>query len=80
MSTINWQVAEANENGTLLEFTDGEHKVWIRMSEKFTSSATTGTLDYEDIHKYLAIHQDKVKELFALSDGDDFKDEGVCEV
>ena len=52
MSTINWQVAEANENGTLLEFTDGEHKVWIRMSEKFTSSATTGTLDYEDIHKW----------------------------
>ena len=80
MSTINWQVAEANENGTLLEFTDGEHKVWIRMSEKFTSSATTGTLDYEDIHKYLAIHQDKVKELFALSDGDDFKDEGVFEL
>jgi len=80
MSTINWQVAEANENGTLLEFTDGEHKVWIRMSEKFTSSATTGTLDYEDIHKYLAIHQNKVKELFALSDGDDFKDEGVFEL
>ena len=80
MSTINWQIAEANENGTLLEFTDGEHKVWIRMSEKFTSSATTGTLDYEDIHKYLAIHQDKVKELFALSDGDDFKDEGVFEL
>ena len=77
---INWQVAEANENGTLLEFTDGEHKVWIRMSEKFTSSATTGTLDYEDIHKYLAIHQNKVKELFALSDGDDFKDEGVFEL
>ena len=80
MSTINWQVAEANENGTLLEFTDGEHKVWIRMSERFTSSDTTGTLDYEDIHKYLAIHQDKVKELFALSDGDDFKDEGVFEL
>ena len=80
MSTINWQVAEANENGTLLEFTDGEHKVWIRMSERFTSSDTTGTLDYEDIHKYLAIHQNKVKELFALSDGDDFKDEGVFEL
>tara|TARA_B100000424_G_C22723024_1_gene392563 strand:- start:420 stop:662 length:243 start_codon:yes stop_codon:yes gene_type:complete len=80
MSTIKWQVAEANENGTLLEFTDGEHKVWIRMSERFTSSDTTGTLDYEDIHKYLAIHQDKVKELFALSDGDDFKDEGVFEL
>tara|TARA_B100000214_G_scaffold347393_1_gene298672 strand:+ start:112 stop:351 length:240 start_codon:yes stop_codon:yes gene_type:complete len=78
--SIQWQVAEANENGTLLEFTDGEHKVWIRMSEKFTSSATTGTLDYEDIHKYLAIHQDKVRELFALSDGDDFKDEGVFEL
>ena len=78
--SIQWQVAEANENGTLLEFTDGEHKVWIRMSEKFTSSATTGTLDYEDIHKYLAIHQNKVKELFALSDGDDFKDEGVFEL
>ena len=80
MSTINWQVAEANENGTLLEYTDGEHKVWIRMSERFTSSDTTGTLDYEDIHKYLAIHQNKVKELFALSDGDDFKDEGVFEL
>ena len=78
--SIQWQVAEANENGTLLEFTDGEHKVWIRMSEKFTSSATTGTLDYEDIHKYLAIHQDKVRELFALSDRDDFKDEGVFEL
>ena len=78
--SIQWQVAEANENGTLLEFTDGEHKVWIRMSERFTSSDTTGTLDYEDIHKYLAIHQDKVKELFALSDGDDFKDEGVFEL
>ena len=78
--SIQWQVAEANENGTLLEFTDGEHKVWIRMSEKFTSSATTGTLDYEDIHKYLAIHQDKVRELFTLSDGDDFKDEGVFEL
>tara|TARA_Y100000816_G_C25819755_1_gene428939 strand:+ start:25 stop:264 length:240 start_codon:yes stop_codon:yes gene_type:complete len=78
--SIQWQVAEANENGTLLEFTDGEHKVWIRMSERFTSSDTTGTLDYEDIHKYLAIHQDKVRELFALSDGDDFKDEGVFEL
>tara|TARA_B100000424_G_C22493984_1_gene286724 strand:+ start:34 stop:276 length:243 start_codon:yes stop_codon:yes gene_type:complete len=80
MSTINWQIAEANENGTLLEFTDGEHKVWIRMSEKFTSSATTGTLDYEDVHKYLAIHQDKVRELFALQLEDDFKDEGVFEL
>ena len=78
--SIQWQVAEANENGTLLEFTDGEHKVWIRMSERFTSSDTTGTLDYEDIHKYLAIHQDNVRELFALSDGDDFKDEGVFEL
>jgi len=52
---INWQIAEANENGTLLEFTDGDHKVWIRMTEKFTSSDTMGTLDYEDVHKYLAI-------------------------
>jgi hypothetical protein len=77
---INWQVAEANETGTLLEFTDGDHKVWIRMSEKFTSSDTMGTLDYEDIHKYLAIHQDKVKEMFAETDGDDFKDEGVFEL
>ena len=77
---INWQVAEANENGTLLEFTDGEHKVWIRMSEKFLSSDTMGTLEYEDIHKYLAIHQDKVKELFAIASGDDFKDEGVFEL
>jgi len=78
--TINWQVAEANETGTLLEFTDGDHKVWIRMSEKFTSSDTMGTLDYEDIHKYLATHQDKVKEMFAMQDEDDFKDEGVFEL
>ena len=77
---INWQVAEANETGTLLEFADGDHKVWIRMSEKFTSSDTMGTLDYEDIHKYLAIHQDKIKQMFAETDGDDFKDEGVFEL
>ena len=37
---INWQVAEANENGTLLEFKEDDHKVWIRMSEKFTSKDT----------------------------------------
>ena len=52
---ITWRVAEANENGTLLEFKEDDHKVWIRMSEKFTSKDTIGILDYEDIHKYLII-------------------------
>ena len=37
---ITWRVAEANENGTLLEFKEDGHKVWIRMSEKFTSKDT----------------------------------------
>ena len=50
------------------------------MSEKFTSKDTIGILDYEDIHKYLAIHTDKVKELFAAKEEDDFKDEGVFEL
>ena len=77
---ITWRVAEANENGTLLEFKENDHKVWIRMGEKFTSSDTTGLLDYDDIHKYLAIHQDKVKELFSDATDDDFKDEGVFEL
>ena len=77
---INWQIAEANENGTLLEFTDGDHKVWIRMTEKFTSSDTMGTLDYEDVHKYLAIQTDRIKEMFAEAADDDFKDEGVFEL
>ena len=77
---ITWRVAEANENGTLLEFKEDGHKVWIRMSEKFSSKDTIGILDYEDIHKYLAIHTDKVKELFAAKEEDDFKDEGVFEL
>ena len=77
---INWQVAEADETGTLLEFTDGDHKVWIRMSEKFTSSDTMGTLDYEDIHKYLALYTDKIKEMFAEATDEDCKDEGVFEL
>ena len=77
---ITWRVAEANENGTLLEFDDGEHKVWIRMSEKFTSSKTIGTLDMEDVDKYLAIHHDHIKSLFSDQTGDDFKDEGVFEL
>ena len=39
---ITWRVAEANENGTLLEFKEDDHKVWIRMSEKFTSKDKWG--------------------------------------
>lgn len=77
---ITWRVAEANENGTLLEFKEGRHKVYIRMTEKFTSKDTKGLLDYEDIHKYLALHTDKVKQMFAAQDEDDFKDEGVFEL
>ena len=50
------------------------------LEEKFTSKDTVGILDYEDIHKYLALHTDKVKELFAAKEEDDFKDEGVFEL
>ena len=80
MSEITWQVARSDENGTLLEFADGDHKVFIYMPEKFTSSKTLGTLDYEDIDYYLAVHCNHIKRMFDNKEEDDFKDEGVFEL
>ena len=74
---ITWKTAETNEGGTEIEFTDGTYKVYIRMSEKFESGRTAGTMNYEDVDKYLAIHQDHIKAMFSDQTGDDFKDEGV---
>ena len=43
---ITWKTAETNEGGTEIEFTDGTYKVYIRMSEKFESGRTSGTMNY----------------------------------
>jgi hypothetical protein len=74
---ITWKTAETNEGGTEIEFSDGTYKVYIRMSEKFESLKTSGTLEFEDVDKYLAIHQDHIRAMFTDQTGDDFKDEGV---
>ena len=52
---ITWKTAETNEGGTEIEFSDGTYKVYIRMSEKFESLKTSGTLEFEDVDKYLKL-------------------------
>ena len=80
MATITWKVKESNENGTLVEYTDGTHTCYTRMGETFTSNRTSGSLNYEDIDKWLATNQDTIIKMFAEQDDDDFKDEGVFEL
>tara|TARA_X000001036_G_scaffold249031_1_gene232056 strand:+ start:383 stop:625 length:243 start_codon:yes stop_codon:yes gene_type:complete len=80
MATITWKVKETDENGTLVEYTDGTHTCYTRMGETFTSSRTSGSLNYEDIDKWLAKNQDTIIKMFAEQEEDDFKDEGVFEL
>ena len=80
MATITWKVKESNENGTLVEYTDGTHTCYTRMGETFTSNRTSGSLNYEDIDKWLAKNQDTIIKMFAEQEDDDFKDEGVFEL
>tara|TARA_B100000965_G_C19493354_1_gene714046 strand:+ start:786 stop:1028 length:243 start_codon:yes stop_codon:yes gene_type:complete len=80
MATITWKVKESNENGTLVEYTDGTHTCYTRMGETFTSNRTSGSLNYEDIDKWLATNQDTIIKMFAEQEDDDFKDEGVFEL
>ena len=77
---ITWEVKESDENGTLIEYSDGTHTCYTRMGETFTSLKTSGNLEYDDIDKYLAIHSNTIKNMFAEQDDDDFKDEGVFEL
>ena len=71
MATITWKVKETDENGTLVEYTDGTHTCYTR---------TSGSLNYEDIDKWLAKNQDTIIKMFAEQEEDDFKDEGVFEL
>tara|TARA_S200000501_G_scaffold199307_1_gene187565 strand:+ start:393 stop:635 length:243 start_codon:yes stop_codon:yes gene_type:complete len=80
MATITWKVKETDENGTLVEYTDGTHTCYTRMGETFTSNRTSGSLNYEDIDKWLAKNQDTIIKMFAEQEEDDFKDEGVFEL
>ena len=80
MATITWKVKETDENGTLVEYTDGTHTCYTRMGETFTSNRTSGSLNYEDIDKWLATNQDTIIKMFAEQEDDDFKDEGVFEL
>tara|TARA_A100001011_G_scaffold283520_1_gene293835 strand:+ start:396 stop:638 length:243 start_codon:yes stop_codon:yes gene_type:complete len=80
MATITWKVKETDENGTLVEYTDGTHTCYTRMGETFTSNRTSGSLNYEDIDKWLAKNQDTIIKMFAEQEDDDFKDEGVFEL
>ena len=80
MATITWKIKESNENGSLIEYTDGTHTCYTRMGETFTSNRTSGSLNYEDIDKWLATNQDTIIKMFAEQEDDDFKDEGVFEL
>ena len=73
MATITWKVKETDENGTLVEYTDGTHTCYTRMGETFTSNRTSGSLNYEDIDKWLAKNQDTIIKMFAEQEEDDFK-------
>ena len=78
--TITWKVKESNENGTLIEYTDGTHTCYTRMGETFTSVRTSGSLNYDDIDKWLVRNSGAIKRMFAEQTDDDFKDEGVFEL
>lgn len=77
---ITWKVIEADENGTTVEYTDGTHTCQTTMSETFESLKTSGTLDYEDIDKWLVRNNDVILKMFAEQTNDDFKDEGIFEL
>jgi len=77
---ITWEIKESNENGTLIEYTDGTHTCYTRMGETFTSTKTRGKLEYDDIDKYLSTHFNTITKMFAEQDDDDFKDEGIFEL
>ena len=77
---ITWKVIEADENGTTVEYTDGTHTCQTTMSETFESLKTSGTLDYEDIDKWLVRNNDVILKMFAEQEDDDFKDEGIFEL
>ena len=77
---ITWEIKESNENGTLIEYSDGTHTCYTRMGETFTSLKTSGNLDYDDIDKWLSANSDTIKKMFAEQTDDDFKDEGVFEL
>ena len=78
--TITWKVKESNENGTLIEYSDGTHTCYSRMGETFTSGRTSGSLNYDDIDKWLVRNSGTIKRMFAEQTDDDFKDEGVFEL
>ena len=77
---ITWKVIETDENGTTVEYTDGTHTCQTTMSETFESLKTSGTLDYEDIDKWLVRNNDVILKMFAEQTNDDFKDEGIFEL
>jgi|TARA_R110002153_G_scaffold42939_1_gene121800 hypothetical protein len=77
---ITWEVKESDENGTLIEYTDGTHTCYTRMGETFTSLKTSGNLEYDDIDKWLVRNNDVILKMFAEQEDDDFKDEGVFEL
>ena len=77
---ITWEIKESNENGTLIEYTDGTHTCYTRMGETFTSLKTSGNLEYDDIDKWLVRNNDVILKMFAEQEDDDFKDEGVFEL
>ena len=77
---ITWEIRESNENGTLIEYTDGTHTCYTRLGETSTSSKNRGKLQYDDIDRYLSNNSDTIKKMFAEQDDDDFKDEGIFEL
>lgn len=77
---ITWEVKESDENGTLIEYSDGTHTCYTRMGETFTSLKTSGNLEYDDIDKWLVRNNDVILKMFAEQEDDDFKDEGVFEL
>jgi|TARA_B110000444_G_C18259742_1_gene331448 hypothetical protein len=77
---ITWEVKESDENGTLIEYSDGTHTCYTRMGETFTSLKTSGNLEYDDIDKWLVRNNDIILKMFAEQEDDDFKDEGVFEL
>ena len=77
---ITWEGKESDENGTLIEYSDGTHTCYTRMGETFTSLKTSGNLEYDDIDKWLVRNNDIILKMFAEQEDDDFKDEGVFEL
>ena len=78
--TITWKVITADENGTTIEYTNGTHTCQTTMGETFESLKSSGTLEYEDIDKWLVRNNDTILKMFAEQTDDDFKDEGVFEL